>query len=103
MPAPDTCLNLVMPSALAGDVVDLLLGHAELQISFASFPVSAHGADVALVEPSEHVSGQASRIQIQLLLRREDADTVLGHLKEQLPNPKVFYWSMPIIASGRLG
>lgn len=103
MSAPDTCLNLVMPSALAGDVVDLLLGHPELAISFASFPVSAHGADVKLVEPSEHVSGQASRIQIQLLLRREDVETVLGYLKQQLPNPKVFFWAMPILSAGRLG
>ncbi|MBN8443071.1 MAG: DUF3240 family protein [Thauera sp.] len=103
MSAPDTCLNLIMPSALADDVVDLLLGHRELAISFASFPVNAHGADVALVEPSEHVSGQASRIQIQLLLRREDAETVLGYLKAQLPNPKVFYWATPILLEGRLG
>lgn len=99
----DTCLNLILPSGLEETVADLLLAYPEISVSFASFPVDAHGADVALLAPSEHVSGHAVRVQMQLMLAHQDAETVLAYLRQALSNPAVFYWITPILACGRLG
>lgn len=99
----DTCLNLILPAGLEEAVADLLLAYPEMPVSFATFPVQAHGAEVALLAPSEHVSGHAHRVQMQLVLNRSDAETVLAYLRTALPNPAVFYWVSPVLASGRLG
>ena len=99
----DTCLNLILPIGLEEAVADLLLAYPEITVSFASFPVEAHGAEVPLLAPSEHVSGHAHRVQMQLVLARSDAETVLAYLRAALPNPSVFYWVTPVLSSGRLG
>ena len=99
----DSCLNLILPAGLEEAVADLLLAYPEITVSFASFPVEAHGADVPLLAPSEHVSGHAHRVQMQLVLSENDVHTVLAYLKQALPNPSVFYWITPVLSSGRLG
>lgn len=102
MNPPDTCLNLIVPSAIAHDVVELLLAQRDMRISFASAEVSAHGAEIPLLEPSEQVSGQAARVQFQMLLSREQSERLLRQLQKKLPNPRVFYWMTPVLQSGRL-
>ena len=98
----DTCLNLVMPRGLEETVTDLLLAHPELTVSFASFPVEAHGAEVRLATAAEHVSGHAARVRMELLLSRADANALLAYLQESMPNPAVFFWIAPVLAAGRL-
>lgn len=98
----DTCLNLVLPSGLEDTVNDLLLAHPELKASFTSCPVQAHGEGVELRSTSEHVRGHADRMRVELLLSRQDAQAVLEYLRQNLPNPAIFYWTTPVLTTGRL-
>lgn len=98
-----TCLTLILPAGLEETVADLLLATPEITVDFASFPVEAHGANVPLLAPSEHVSGHAHRVQMQLVLAEADSRKVLDYLKAALPNPTFFYWITPVLESGRFG
>lgn len=99
----DTCLNLILPAGLEEAVADLLLAYPDITVSFASFPVQAHGADIPLDTPGEHVSGHARKVQMQLLLHGSMTDTMLNYLREAFPNPSVFYWITPVLGAGSLG
>ena len=98
----DTCLNLVMPRGLEEAVSDLLLAHPELRASFTACRVEAHGDGVELRSASEHVRGHADRIRMELLLSQQDTERVLDYLRQNLPNPAIFYWTTPILTAGKL-
>lgn len=98
----DTCLNLVMPCGLEETVSDLLLSHPELNASFTTTPVQAHGNTIELRSASEQVRGHSGRMRMELLLSRHDADTLLAYLRQHLPNPTIFYWTTPVLTTGRL-
>lgn len=98
----DTCLTLVMPRGLEEAVSDLLLAHPEIPASFTACPVEAHGDGVELRSASEHVRGHADRIRMELLLSQQDTERVLDYLRQNLPNPAIFYWTTPILTAGKL-
>ena len=39
---------------------------------------------------------------MELLLSRQDADRMLDYLRQNLPNPAIFYWTTPILTAGKL-
>lgn len=101
-PAIDTCLHLLMPQGLEETVSDVLLAHADLNLSFAAYPVQAHGGNVELVSASENVRGHAQRTHMEVLLSGEHATRLLDYLRAELPTPDIAYWLTPIQTYGRL-
>lgn len=101
MNQPDCCLTLVVPKALEENLVDHLLEHHELASGFTTLEVEGHGQGATFQSMSERVRGRARRVQMQIVLNREDAQTLVQHLKESLPTPEIAYWITPIAKFGR--
>ncbi len=97
----DCCLTLVFPRALEENLVDHLLGHPELATGFTTVHVEGHGAGAAFHSVVEQVRGRSHRVQMQIVLNREDARTLVEHLKAELPNREIAYWITPVLEFGR--
>lgn len=97
----DCCLTIVFPRALEENLVDHLLTHPELATGFTTSPVEGHGAGAAFHSEREKVRGRSHRSQMQIVMNREDASTLVQHLKEELPNREVAYWITPVMEFGR--
>ncbi|GAB1414304.1 MAG: DUF3240 family protein [Zoogloeaceae bacterium] len=101
MKARDCVLTLVFPVALEEDLVDHLLEHPEWVAGFTSTRVEGQGQAVRLHGSAEQVRGRSCRARVQVVMNREDAQALLAHLKEALPNPEIAYWLVPLIEFGR--
>lgn len=97
----DCCLIIVLPKNLEENLVDHLLEHPELASGFTTSYVDGHGAGAAFHSSAEQVRGRAHRVQMQIVMNREDAATLVAHLKEELPNREVAYWITPVMEFGR--
>ncbi|MEN6585750.1 MAG: DUF3240 family protein, partial [Sulfuricella sp.] len=60
-----------------------------------------HGAGAAFHSAAEQVRGRANRVQMKIVMSREDAATLIEHLKQDLPNREVAYWISPVLEFGR--
>lgn len=98
----DTCLTLIVPVSLEEPLTDLLLEHGEWVSSFAAQRVEVHGPSIALSGSAEEVSGHSLRVEMRLVLNREDARALLAALHAALPNREVFYWLSPVLEFGRI-
>jgi nitrogen regulatory protein PII len=96
----DCCLTLVFPKILEENLVDHLLEHSELASGFTTSTVEGHGAGAAFHSAAEQVRGRAHRVQMQIVMNREDAATLIEHLKQDLPNREVAYWISPVLEFG---
>ncbi len=101
-PAFDTQLTLVLPRALEEQVIDLLLAHPDLAWGFTATEVAGRGAQVQYTGVDEHVRGRAGRVQVQLVLARADADALVGLVRAQFPHAGIFFWTIPVLSSGRI-
>lgn len=98
----DCCLTIIFPRALEENLVDNLLTHPDLASGFTTSHVEGHGAGAAFHSVQEQVRGRAHRSQMQIVMSREDATTLVAHLKVELPNREVVYWITPVMEFGRL-
>ncbi|MDO9190838.1 MAG: DUF3240 family protein [Sulfurimicrobium sp.] len=98
----DCCLTIIFPRALEENLVDHLLTHPELATGFTTSPVEEHGEGAAFHSVREQVRGRAHRSQMQIVMSRDDAATLISHLKAELPNREVAYWITPVMEFGRL-
>lgn len=96
----DCCLIIVFPKSLEENLVDHLLEHPELASGFTTSSVEGHGAGASFHSSAEQVRGRAHRVQMQIVMNREDAATLLAYLKENLPNREVAYWITPVLEFG---
>lgn len=101
MSAFDCVLTMIIPRAIEETFVDYLLEHLDKVIGYSITPVEARGAAVGLAGVVEEVRGRSRRVQIQTVLNREDAQSLLADLRAQLPNPEITYWLTPCIEFGR--
>ncbi|CAG0944048.1 MAG: hypothetical protein EFKGCFLK_01863 [Rhodocyclaceae bacterium] len=101
MKARDCVLTLVFPVSLEEELVDHLLEHPEWVIGFTSTRVDGQGQVVRLHGSAEEVRGRSRRVQVEIAMNREDAQALVAHLKESLPNPEIAYWLLPLIEFGR--
>ncbi|MEW5942630.1 MAG: DUF3240 family protein [Pseudomonadota bacterium] len=102
MNRPDCCLTMVFPKGMEENLVDHLLEHHEIASGFTTIEVEGHGQGAIFQSIGERVRGRARRVQMQAVLNRADAQTLVQHLKETLPSPEVAYWITPIEEFGRL-
>jgi hypothetical protein len=97
----DCCLTIVFPKTLEENLVDHLLTHPEMASGFTTNYVEEHGAGAAFHSAAEQVRGRANRVQMQIVMNREDAAMLVEHLKQDLPNREVAYWISPVLEFGR--
>ena len=97
----DCCLTIVFPRALEENLVDHLLTHPDMASGFTTSYVQGHGAGAAFHSAAEQVRGRTNRVQMQIVLDREDALSLIEHLKQELPNREVAYWISPVLEFGR--
>lgn len=99
---PEALLSLVVPADIVQPVEDLLLEHPDLVAGFTTSAADGHGASVRLVEPRELVSGHAPRCLVQMVGEADKLQTLLALLRTEMPHVNLFYWLVPVLASGRL-
>jgi hypothetical protein len=97
----DCVLTLVFPAAIEEELLDHLLEHQEWVTGFTSARAEGQGQAVRLHGSAEQVRGRSRRVQVQIVMNREDAQALVTHLKESLPNPEIAYWMVPLIEFGR--
>lgn len=97
----NTCLTIVMPKSFEEDVVDHLLEHPEWVSGFTTTDVNGHGQAVAYHAAAEEVRGRVARVQVQIVLRQEDGQALVTHLKESIHCKEIAYWLTPVIEFGR--
>jgi hypothetical protein len=98
----DVMLNVVVPKSLEEELVDRLLEAGDLVRGFTSYPVSGHGGRMATASVSERVRGRSDRVLFQIGMARGDVEAVLARLREQVPNPEIAWWVLPVEGFGRL-
>lgn len=95
-------LTLALPTALEEQVVDFLLEHPEWAPGFTACRSEGHGQGVKLRGALEEVRGRSRRVEIQVVMSREDAGAMISYLKKRFPVKEIFYWVVPVLDSGRL-
>lgn len=99
---PDTVLTLVAPAALEESLVDLLLAAPGLALGFTTSAADGHGSGMALVTVNERVRGRGRRIRIEVVMSAAAVASLLGDLREALPDANVFFWVTSLLDCGRL-
>ncbi|MEO5702400.1 MAG: DUF3240 family protein [Gammaproteobacteria bacterium] len=100
MNSPDCCLTLVFPKALEENLVDFLLEHEALAGEFTTSLVEGHGSHIDYQNIAERVRGRARRVQMNILLQRASAQTLINDLRGALPHTDIVYWITPISEFG---
>jgi hypothetical protein len=98
----DCLLTLALPLALEEEMLDLLRQHPGLVPGFSVVHGYGLGADATLTTMMERVQGRARRVFVAMAMRSHDVPVLINHLRQALSAPEVFYWSVPLLASGSL-
>lgn len=94
-----TMLVLNINPELEEDLVDYLLEQSYLN-GFTSYAVHGHGA-FPNMSLAEQVSGRRKRIQIEVLMDKEQLGELLAGLKSHVGSD-IVYWEQVIANSGRI-
>lgn len=97
----DCSLTLVVPAAIEEDVVDHMLANPQWVSGFSITRVEGAGQSVRLAGSAELVRGRSARVQLQVVMARDDADALVASLRAAFPLPDVAYWITPVLAFGR--
>lgn len=97
----NTCLTIVLPKSFEEDLVDSLLEHPEWVPGFTTADVSGHGLRVSYHAAAEEVRGRVARVQVQIVLQMEQAQTLIAHLKQNMRSAEIAYWLTPVAEFGR--
>ncbi len=97
----DICLSLLVAPDIEEKVLDQLLLSPVITL-FSSQPASSHGGHPADLDPSEQVLGRGAAVLIQVLLTDQDAEHVLGVLRELFTGSGLRYWLTPVLTQGEI-
>ncbi len=92
-------LILNTPPELEDQLVDYLLTVSGLG-GFTSYPARGHGENRQM-SIAEQVTGRRKRVQFELILSAELANTVLEGLRENV-GTDLYFWIQPITKSGHI-
>jgi hypothetical protein len=102
MSRADVCLTLVVAQELEEMLIDLLLEREDIVRRFGSYPIDAHGARIGYANLAEQVRGRSRRVEFQLLMMRDNIDSIVSALRERLPRAEITYWALPLLTYGRI-
>lgn len=97
----NNCLIIVLPKFFEEDLVDKLLEHPELVTGFTTTDVNGHGRSVAYHAAAEEVRGRVARVQVQIVLGPDQAQSLIKLLKESFRSAEIAYWLTPVVEFGR--
>lgn len=95
-------LTLVLPIEVEDALLETLLEHPALAPGFTSQRVEGQGQRVTFTGTAEHVRGRAACCRVELVAPLGDAQALLDILRERFGTNRVFFWMVPVMASGRL-
>lgn len=95
-------LTLVCHRSLEERLVDHLLEHPEWVSGFSLLHIEGASRKERLPSVIEQVRGRSQRVQIVMVMNRDDADALIAHLKAHEPNPEIAWWISPVDGFGRL-
>ncbi len=87
-------LVLMLHPSLAEAALDLLLAHPDKVTGYCRSEVDAHGFGAVLTGAAEEVAGSSPRIRLEIMVRAEHVDALLGLLKTHWPHPGLVYWTV---------
>jgi hypothetical protein len=73
-----------------------------LVTGFTVVPGHGVGQDAPLTTMMERVEGRARRALVYVVMSTADVDVLVSRIRSTIPSKEVFYWAVPLIASGRL-
>jgi hypothetical protein len=94
--SPRVCLTLLVPRALEDRVVDWLLAQDDSDIEFSVHAVAARGPLVHLAVNEERVQGYADRVELKLIIEREQLEPLLAEACSLLAGADGGYWVLPV-------
>jgi hypothetical protein len=89
-------LNII--PELEEDLVDYLLSLDRLS-GFTSYATHGHGEQEMTI--TEEVLGRRKRMQFEIIIDVNDANTLLDGLQENV-GTGIHYWQLPLVTSGRI-
>jgi Protein of unknown function (DUF3240) len=95
-------LTIALPTSLQEEVLDLLHSHTDVVQGFTVVPGHGMGQGASLTTMMERVEGRARRALIYVVMNQADVDVLLLRMRGTLQSKEVFYWAVPLLASGRL-
>ena len=97
----DCLLTLALPADLEEEVLDHLSAHPEWVRGFSVVHAEGFGAGAHLRTSMEQVRGRSRRRLVQLLIRQEHVEHLIGSLRGSFSTPEVAWWTAPISGFGR--
>lgn len=102
MKSPNACLTLIFPKVLEEDVVEHFLKRPDVVGGFTITHVEGYSAGAGFASAKEQIHGRGPRVQVKLLVDRDDATDIVTRLKTELRNANVAYWISPVLEFGTL-
>jgi hypothetical protein len=95
-------LTIALPMYLEDEVLDLLRSHRDLVTGFTVVPGHGVGQDAPLTTMMERVEGRARRALVYVVMGTVDVEALMSRIGSTINSKEVFYWAVPLVASGRL-
>jgi len=95
-------LTLIVPRALEDMLADALLASEPPLPGWTLIQVHGHGGDFRHASVRERVRGRLERSQFTLLLGATQAEALLQALRQRFSAGSLHWWSVPVLAEGRL-
>lgn len=97
----DCLLTLAVPAELEEEVLDHLSSRPQWVSGFSVVRAEGFGSGARLRSSMEQVRGRSRRRLIELLIRREQLDSLLESLRAEFNSPEMAWWTVMISGFGR--
>jgi len=102
MTGEPVCLTLIAARNLREELFDYLNEQRDLVSGFTASDGAGHGPTVRLQTTAEQVKGHADEVQVQTILKKQDAAQLLARLKTAFAGARLVYWIMPVTEFGMI-
>lgn len=102
-PLASSCLlTIALPMHLEDEMLDFLRHQRDLVTGFSVVPGQGVGQGAPLTTMMERVEGRARRALVYVVMGTGDLDVLVSRMGSTIASKEVFYWAVPLVASGRL-
>lgn len=93
-------LTIHAPQGLSDRLGDFLLDHEAMTSEFSSSDVRFHGTELSRRSQQERIQGYARQVEFRVLLKAEQADTLLHELGLAFPGCGLSFWIGTVVKLG---
>lgn len=90
------CLTLLIPAIAEAKVTDWLIDHPTWQVELSAHQVTSRGPLVQLSSIEERIEGCALRVELRLIVQRDQLNELLDALLPLLRGLDGGYWVLPL-------